>query len=174
MTMGISSNSALFQTSFEQKAKLYSIAAKMEKNQVDIAFINEAVELACLKEGIFDLLEMWDEAESWEERNEIVADIQEEIDDDKNKPTVPTERRYPGFAELEDISTNIMSFKKGLKDIIDRDHGGINQAALKIGMEQSSLSRFLNSASMPRRTTLFKIARALNLPESEIAFDWLR
>ena len=96
------------------------------------------------------------------------------VDDDKSKPSIPTEKLYVGSDELEDISNKIIAFKKNLKDIIDRDHGGVNQAAAKIGMEQSSLSRFLSSASMPRRTTLFRIAKALNLPERAIAFDWLR
>ena len=43
MTMTAPSNPAPFQTSFEQKAKLYSIAAKMDKAQVSKAFLDEAV-----------------------------------------------------------------------------------------------------------------------------------
>jgi DNA-binding phage protein len=40
------------------------------------------------------------------------------------------------------------------------------------GIPQSSLSRLFSSTTMPRRTTLFKIAKALNLPETAIGFKW--
>lgn len=174
MTVNIQINTPIFETSFDQQAKLRTIASKMESSGISKLFLKEAVALGEIKEGVFDLFEMWDEAESEDEKKEIIADIHEEVEDDKNKPLEPTEKLYVGSNELEDISNKISRFKNSLKVIIDRDHGGINKAAAKIGMEQSSLSRFLNSSSMPRRTTLFRIAKALNLSEREIAFDWLR
>jgi DNA-binding phage protein len=57
--------------------------------------------------------------------------------------------------------------------LIDR-HGAITKVARKAGIPQPSLSRMLNSASMPRRTTLYKIAKALDLDESEIVTEWVR
>ena len=174
MTLDIQITAPVFETSFEQQAKLRTIASKMERSGISKIFLKEAVALGEVKEGVFDLFEMWDEAESEDEKLEIVADIQEEVEDDNNKPIEAIEKLYVGSDELEVISNKISKFKKNLKVIIDRDHGGISKAAAKIGMEQSSLSRFLSSTSMPRRTTLFKIAKALNLPEREIAFDWLR
>ncbi|WP_407890448.1 helix-turn-helix domain-containing protein [Scytonema sp. NUACC26] len=42
----------------------------------------------------------------------------------------------------------------------------------KTGIPEPSLSRFFNSASMPHRTTLYKIANALKLTESQILSKW--
>jgi transcriptional regulator with XRE-family HTH domain len=42
------------------------------------------------------------------------------------------------------------------------------------GIPQPSLSRFFSSGSMPRRTTLLKIAHALKLDAVTIATEWYR
>lgn len=49
---------------------------------------------------------------------------------------------------------------------------GVNKLASETGIPQPSLSSFLNSANMPRRATLYKIANALGLSEKEIITDW--
>jgi transcriptional regulator with XRE-family HTH domain len=41
-------------------------------------------------------------------------------------------------------------------------------------LPQPSLSRMLNLASMPRRSTLYKIANALNVEETEVVTEWSR
>jgi DNA-binding phage protein len=66
-----------------------------------------------------------------------------------------------------------MAFKKRLRDLIDRK-GGVSFVAQQSGIPQPSLSRLLNSVSMPRRSTLYKIANALNLPEAEVVTEWSR
>ncbi|MBM4252024.1 MAG: helix-turn-helix transcriptional regulator [Deltaproteobacteria bacterium] len=63
--------------------------------------------------------------------------------------------------------------RKRLNDMIDR-HGGVSKVARKVVTPQPSLSRLLNSASMPRHVTMYKIANALGLPETEIASEWSR
>lgn len=68
---------------------------------------------------------LWAEASDEEEKGEIIADIQEEIDQ---------------FEELP-------------RKVVEK-HGGINELSRLSGIPQPSLSRFFNSASMPRRTTL--------------------
>lgn len=50
--------------------------------------------------------------------------------------------------------------KQRLCDLIDK-HGGVSDVARKTGIPQPSLSRMLNSGSMPRKSTLYKIANAL-------------
>lgn len=59
------------------------------------------------------------------------------------------------------------------EDLIDR-HGGISAVARKSGIPQPSLSRMLSSASMPRKSTLYEIAVALGVPESEVVMEWTR
>ena len=66
-----------------------------------------------------------------------------------------------------------MAFKRRLRDVIDRN-GGVTRVAERTGIPQPSLSRMLNTASMPRRTTLLRIAKALDLPETDIATEWTR
>jgi transcriptional regulator with XRE-family HTH domain len=53
-------------------------------------------------------------------------------------------------------------------------NGGIKHLAELTGISQPSLSRFFNSATMPRRATLQKIARALKLSQVQIAREWSR
>ena len=50
--------------------------------------------------------------------------------------------------------------------------GSINKLSQETGIPQPSLSRFLNSASLPRRNTLEKIAKALGLKESTLLSKW--
>lgn len=66
-----------------------------------------------------------------------------------------------------------MDFKNRLRQAVDA-WGGINKLARETSIPQPSLSRFFATASMPRRTTLYKIARALELSERDIATDWIR
>ena len=44
---------------------------------------------------------------------------------------------------------------------------------VKTGIPQPSLSRFFGAASMPRRTTVFRIMEAIGLNENEFQFDWM-
>lgn len=163
---------SLFQTTAEQKVRLYEIAAEMARSGLSKSFIAGAVELASASEGIYDLMELWADEDDTEERGEIVSDIQEAIDEAAEQPRGITERRKIRYRSLDDVATKIADFKSELRTKVDK-WGGINRLAEATGMPQPSLSRFFNSASMPRRTTLYKIAKALDLPDEEIVFDWV-
>jgi DNA-binding phage protein len=67
----------------------------------------------------------------------------------------------------------VVAEKARLRQIIDK-HGGVSAVAKKSGIPQPSLSRMLGSASIPRRSTLYKIANALGLSEAEIVTEWTR
>ena len=77
------------------------------------------------------------------------------------------------YNDIDEVKRDVTEFKKCLREEVDRQ-GGISELARKTGIPQPSLSRFFSSASMPRRTTLYKIAKALNLPESAIGFKWVQ
>lgn len=50
--------------------------------------------------------------------------------------------------------------------------GGISKLAELTGIPQPSLSRFFSSNAMPRRSTLLKIAKALNLEGIKVDIMW--
>jgi DNA-binding phage protein len=160
-----------FRTTDKQKVKIYQIAATMKKSGLSDSFIAHAVKLAEYYEGAYDLLTLWDTEEDEQERDQIISDLQNEIDEHKDHPSEPVKKPYISYNDLELISKNVKKFKAHLKTIVDQ-LGGITKLAKETGIPQPSLSRFFNSPSMPRRTTLYKIAEALNLSEKEIITDW--
>ncbi|MFN8369589.1 MAG: helix-turn-helix transcriptional regulator [Bacteriovoracaceae bacterium] len=133
-----------------------------EKNRLSNKFIANAVEIGLYYEGVFDLFELWAKEEDEKERDQIIADLQEEIDEYKEQPKEPLKKPYIKYTDLEIIAQNVVGFKAHLKTLVD-NWGGISKLAKATEIPQPSLSRFFNTPSMPRRTTLYKIADALNL-----------
>ncbi len=162
---------SVFQTTPEQKVKLYEIATLMKQDGLPDSFIANAVEIGLYYEGIFDLFELWAEEEEQNEKDQIISDLQEEINEFKEQPKEPVKKPYIKYTDLDLIAKDVLGFKAHLKTIVDQ-WGGISKLSKETGIPQPSLSRFFNTASMPRRTTLYKIADALNLSEKEIITDW--
>lgn len=161
----------IFVTSDEQKVRVYEIAAQMKKMGLSVRFISACVQQAVNYEGTHDLIVLWSEADNEIDRNEVVADLQDEIDARAEAPKKPVKKPYVKFDDLDAIAADVIKFKRALRKIVDR-HGGIVKLSEKSGAPQPSLSRFFNSASMPRRATLYKIAEAFNLNEKEILNEW--
>lgn len=162
---------SIFVTSDEQKIKVYEVATKMKKKGLSSKFISACVEHALKHEGTHDLMILWFEASDEIERNEVVADLQDEIETKDEAPNKPLKKPYIKFDDLDCISKDIVKFKNALRKVVDK-HGGISKLSEKSGIPQPSLSRFFSSASIPRRVTLYKIAEALNLNEKEILREW--
>ena len=162
-----------FKTTPDQVLKLASIVVAMDKAGLDKTFIVAADELARWDQGIYDLMAMWLDADDSAERDEIVADLQDSLDDYADAPAEPMKKPYIKFEKLDDVVQKILTDKDRLRALVDK-HGGVSAVARKSGIPQPSLSRMLNSASMPRRTSLYKIANALDLSEAEIVTDWSR
>lgn len=144
---------------------------EMRHQGVESTFICSLMENCQRYEGIRDLMELWFEENNAKERGKIIADLQESLDDILDAPKRPEERPYLRFDDLAEIKKDVFAFKERLRADVDRQ-GGISELARKTGIPPSSLSRFFSSNTMPRRTTLFKIAKALNLPETAIGFKW--
>jgi DNA-binding phage protein len=153
------------------KMEIIEICHKMKVSGLPSEFIATAATTAFEFEGVYDLLKIWDGEDSVEERNEIVADIQGLIDDCNQHEKI--EGVYVRFDDLGQIAANIRAFKDTLRDIVDKK-GGVTRLAELTGIPQPSVSRFFNSAAMPRRTTLNKFARALGLSQIEISTEWAR
>lgn len=163
-----------FRTSPEQVLQLATITVEMMSAGLDHDFIYKASELARTDQGVYDLMALWlGAADDEDERDEILADIQESLDDYADAPTEPQKKPYIKYDRLEDVAKRVTAEKAKLRDLIDR-YGGVSAVAKKSGIPQPSLSRMLNSASIPRRSTLYRIANALDVSEEEIALEWTR
>jgi len=153
------------------KVEIVEIGHQMNQVGLPKEFIAEAVGTAFEFEGVYDLLKMWACESDTEEKNEIISDIQELIDDCSQHEKI--EEVYVRFDDLDGIANNIRSFKDNLRALVDQN-GGLKHLAELTGIPQPSLSRFFNSATMPRRTTLHKIAKALKLNQIQVATEWSR
>lgn len=149
--------------------RLFSIALKMEAAGLSDFFIVNAVKTALEFEGVADLMELWMEEDDEKLRDEIVADIQEMIED--CAPKEKTEEIYIKFNDLDAIAKNIRAFKDSLYQLVI-DRGGISRLSELTGIPQPSLSRFFNSNAMPRRSTVLKIAKVLDLDKLKIDILW--
>jgi DNA-binding phage protein len=153
------------------KVEIVEIGHQMNQVGLPKEFIAAAVSTAFEFEGVYDLLKMWAADSDPIERDEVISDIQELIDDCSQQEKV--EEVYVRFDDLDGIAKNIRAFKDNLRAVVDQK-GGIKHLSELTGIPQPSLSRFFNSATMPRRTTLHKIARALKLNQVQIATEWSR
>jgi DNA-binding phage protein len=150
------------------RIEVFKIATMMAESGLPSEFVDKAARLAQEDEGAFDLFAMW---LANEERDFVVNALQELIEDHEDQG--PRDRPYVRFDDLEAIAGDVMGFKKKLRVAVD-EWGGVSKLSMATGIPQPSLSRFFNSASMPRRTTLYKIAKAMNLSEKDIATEWTR
>jgi len=163
-----------FKTTPEQVMNLATIMVEMGRAGLDQDYIVAASELARIDQGVYDLMALWIEAENDpEERNEIVADLQESIDEYREAPSTPQKRPYIKFDQLDDVARRVMAEKAKLRQLIDKN-GGVSAVAQRAGIPQPSLSRMLSSPSIPRRSTLYKLANAMDVSETEIAMEWTR
>ncbi len=147
------------------------ILNEMRQARLENAFIYLLMQHCQHYEGIRDLMEMWFNETDVKEKIKIIADLQEILDDIVDAPVKPEERPYLHFDDLNEIKQDVITFKKYLREEVDRQ-GGISELSRRTGIPQPSLSRFFSSTGMPRRTTLYKIAKALNLSESSVGFKW--
>lgn len=75
------------------------------------------------------------------------------------------------FNDLEAIAKDIRGFKDSLyQEVVKR--GGVSKLSELTGIPQPFLSRFFNSNSMPRRSTVLAIAKALDLDGLAIDVKW--
>jgi len=157
---------------YSNEVKLFTtIAVKMKKEKLSDIFIVTAIKTALEFEGVADLLNLWSKEDEKNEKEEIISDIQDMIDACNQKET--SDEIYVKFNDLDAIANNIRAFKDSLYQKV-MEQGGISKLAVLTGIPQPSLSRFFNSNAMPRRATVLKIAKALNLDEIKIDILWCR
>lgn len=171
MTMLAYSYEENFHLTASQDVTLFDIAHKMKKSGLSAEFISSAIRTALHYEGVADLVFMWEQESDIEEKEEIIADIHDLIDDCGRRNL--DEYTMIRFNDLDMIRKDIRSFKDGLLKLVD-EKGGISLLSKITGIPQPSLSRFFNSNAMPRRQTLMKIASALQIEEIKATNSWIR
>lgn len=164
-------NNHKYYLSAGQQVKLFEIAHKMKLAKLSDEFIAGTIRTALEFEGVADLVQFWSEEEDLKEKEEIIADIQDLINDCSQ--TGREEFTYIKFNDLETIAMDIRIFKDRLLETVG-EHGGLKRLSELTKIPQPSLSRFFNSNSMPHRGTLLKIAKALGLDALKIAIPWER
>lgn len=154
----------------EKRFEIARIVFKMAEEGFSEDFTFHLFCFAQKYEGLFDLLSLWINETDQKEKDEIIADLQDEIEELQNAEIIRPSK-YLHFDNLELIAKNVMRFKKSLRIEIER-WGGISKLSKETGIPIPSLSRFLSTPSLPRRITLEKIAKALNLKESDLLSKW--
>lgn len=144
----------------------------LSQKGLDEAFLIQVLELARNEAPFYKMLMLWEEA-SKSEKSEIVADLEEMVADYHERPAAPVELPYVKMEKFSSIAEEIKTFKAFLKKRIEKA-GGVSEIANKCRMAQPSLSRFLNNTSLPRKSTLEKLAKALGLSQQEMAFEWTK
>jgi DNA-binding phage protein len=156
-------------STYSNQVKLFDIAVKMKKAGLSDTFVVNAVRVSLEFEGVADLMHLWAGEDNKKVRDEIIADIQEMIDE--CAPKEKTKERYVKFNDLDAIAKNIRAFKDSLLQIVN-ERGGLSKLSELTDMPQPSLSRFFNSNAMPQRSTVLKIAKALGLGKIKMDSLW--
>lgn len=160
-----------FHLTASQDVTLFGIAHKMKESGFSADFISSAIRTALHYEGVADLVFMWEQESDPDESEEIIADIQDLIEDCSRGSK--EEYTMIRFNDLDTIRKDIRSFKDGLLKLV-AELGGISWLSKMTGIPQPSLSRFFNSDAMPRRQTLIRIASVLKIDAIKAGNTWIR
>ncbi len=136
---------------------LVPIGIQMVGSGLDWRFVNRVVALALQGNGADSLVEMGAEATSQEDRDAVVADLYELLEDVASPADHGVEQR-----DTEALLSDRQREKAHLRALIEA-HGGVSAVARAASIPQPSLSRMLASLSEPRPATLRKLAVAMNL-----------
>ena len=164
---------SLFVTTPEERIRAAKFAVAMEAAGLPANLVGEVLRLGLDDQGVFELMELWGEASRSANREAVEADLQDAVDDAAEAPRRVEEKPRLAFDHLPAALTSVRAHKARLRALIDQ-HGGISAVARKAGILQPALSRMLRSGSMPRRTTLYKLARAMKVDESAVVGEWVR
>lgn len=149
-----------FETKPENVLDIFSIGLRMRSSGLSPLFVASVAFMAIEYEGTYDLMVLWDRSKDGSNRDDILADLQDEVDGYIEASSQRVNASKINFNELDQHVAKVVEFKQALRKLVN-DWGGISKLAEATGIPQPSLSRFFSSASLPRRTTLCKIRDAL-------------
>ncbi|HEY9723126.1 MAG TPA: helix-turn-helix domain-containing protein [Oscillatoriaceae cyanobacterium] len=154
----------------EAAVELLPICIEMRGAGLPSVFILEALFRSSEYEAIGFLFQMWHKAKEPKERDEIIADIQQILDDVTMTGII--ERPAVSREGVRALIKDLRAFKDALRELVDRQ-GGISWLAKETGIPQPSLSRLFNAGSKPHRATLLKIREALGDEGTNLISPWL-
>ena len=104
-----------------QQVKLFEVAGRMQQAGLSDEFIAKATRLGLEYEGIADLIELWDRESDQSERDELISDIQDLLNDcsQSNREEMP----YIKFSDLDSVAKDIRAFKDSLLEIVEENGG---------------------------------------------------
>lgn len=149
---------------------LLRVAMQMSDANLPVDFVFAAAELGLKSKPVRELMTMWAEETDADERDEIIADLQDLIDD--HEPVAHRKVQSIKLNDLDSIAKNVQAFKDSLRLVVE-EKGGISKLSELTKIPQPSLSRFFGSTAMPRRATLLKIGKALGLEKIELDSKWI-
>ena len=150
------------------------IAAEMAKAKLPSEFIARTVKVAWESKSGFDILLLWQDADTQEFKDKVVLLLEKFFEDLEDFETTKTyEDPIKSEQELDELTQKIMDYKKWLRSVVDK-WGGVSKLAKTIGVSQPSMSDFFRSASVPKKVTVDKIANVLNLHDEKIYPDWIQ
>ena len=146
---------------------LMRICFEMLGADLPVPFVFHVYQTALSDEGIEDLAHLWAAAgDDLTERAEIEADLQESLDERSSPASQDLPLTHTAEAEV------LLEARRRLKDHIRalvEQHGGVSAVARQAEMPQPSLSRLLNSLSLPRAATLHRLADAMGIEVSALS-----
>ncbi len=146
-------------------------ARMMKDDNAPLPFVIAALKAAMTSKAVFLQLQLWDEfADHPEDQAEVLADIQEYLDA-RSEDSEKAKRSISEDVTLQVIK-DVMELKDRMRAQLEAEGVSLKELSERTGMASPSLSRFFNTASRPRRTTLRKIAEAMDWNEADIASDW--
>ena len=158
--------------SAEQFLHAASIAGEMHAARLPAEFVAAVLTLAREHRGVYELMAMWQTEQDSDERAATVADSAGVAGGRGGGP------RAPHGEAARRLRRARRRGREGRRreDQAARNHRQERRRQRRRPVDrhpQPSLSRMLGSASMPRRATLYKIAAALGLDETEIESEFM-
>lgn len=123
------------------------------------------IELAHESEGVAELVESWCTAETDEDRQDCIELLQGCLDD-REPPAVPS-KLITSHRQLDAEVVEHRAYKARLRAIVE-SHGGVSEVARRADMPQPSLSRLLTGGGDPRRSTLQRLADAMEVDIAQL------
>ena len=75
----------MYETTEEQKVRVFEIAAVMAQTGISPSFIMKAIDFACQYEGVYELMVIWLTETDSVQKDYTITSIQEIIDDQTKK-----------------------------------------------------------------------------------------
>lgn len=148
----------------------------LRERHYSMAFCRDILKLSFRSEGVEDLLRTLGEC-SADERDEIVCDLVDHLDDDSRELSFMTLKSFNDALRNGDIEAlaEANQLRKSVLRNIVLINGGVGVVAELSGIPFPYLEkRMLSGGSILRRNLVTKLVGSLNLNPEDYVFPWMR